>query len=91
MSEQCLSKCKLCPDSVQGKGQVGFKRLVGLDRMDRMDQIDGMDRMDGMDGSFTYQSTLQKKLGYIFPAKKFSIFKIVIFDFFDKVILQKAH
>ena len=26
-----------------------------------------------------------------FPAKKFSIFKIVIFDFFDKVLLQKTH
>ena len=26
-----------------------------------------------------------------FPAKKFSIFKIVIFDFFDKVFLQKTH
>ena len=39
--------------------------------------------------SFTYQSTLQKKLGYVFPAKKFSIFKIIIFNFLDKVFLHK--
>ena len=32
---------------------------------------------------------LQKKLGYIFPAKTFSIFKIVVFDIFDKMFLQK--
>ena len=41
--------------------------------------------------SFTYQSTLQKKLSYVFPAKKFSIFKIIIFNFLDKVFLQKTH
>jgi len=35
MSEQRLSKCKLCPDSVQREGKVGFKRLVGLDKMDK--------------------------------------------------------
>ena len=44
MSKQCytggnvlavLSKCKLCLDSVQREGKVGFKRLVGLDKMDK--------------------------------------------------------
>ena len=44
MSKQCytrgnvltvLSKCKLCLDSVQREGKVGFKGLVGLDKMDK--------------------------------------------------------
>ena len=33
MSEQRLSKCKLCPDSVQREGKVRFERLIGLDKM----------------------------------------------------------
>ena len=57
MSKQCytggnvltvLSKCKLCLDSVQREGKVGFKRLVGLDEMDKeLGWITArMDRMD---------------------------------------------
>jgi len=33
MSEQRLSKCKLCPDSVEREGKVRFERLIGLDKM----------------------------------------------------------
>ena len=34
-SEQCIRKCKLCPDSVQGEGQVGLDGMDGMNRMDR--------------------------------------------------------
>ena len=58
MSKQCytgvnvltvLSKCKLCPDSVQREGKVGFKRLVGLDKMDKELGWKSMDKIVRMD------------------------------------------